>query len=57
MATAKLGLIGGGVMGEALLSCLVQQDVYLPSEILVSDPQQERRDFFGTKIWCASHYR
>ncbi|MDE5109441.1 MAG: pyrroline-5-carboxylate reductase [Trichodesmium sp. St17_bin3_1_1] len=49
MATAKLGLIGGGVIGEALLSCLVQQDVYLPSEILVSDPQQERRDFLAQK--------
>ena len=47
MATIKLGLIGGGVMGEALLSRLVQQDVYLPSEILVSDPQQQRRDFLA----------
>ena len=47
MATVKLGLIGGGVMGEALLSRLVQQEVYLPSEILVSDPQQQRRDFLA----------
>ena len=47
MATAKLGLIGGGVMGEALLSRLVQQKVYQPSEILVSDPQQQRRDFLA----------
>ncbi|NES06285.1 MAG: pyrroline-5-carboxylate reductase [Okeania sp. SIO2F4] len=47
MVTAKLGLIGGGVMGEALLSRLVQQKVYQPSEILVSDPQQQRRDFLA----------
>mgnify|MGYP001030446933 CR=1 FL=1 len=45
MAITKLGLIGGGVMGEALLSRLIQQNVYLPSEILVSDPQQQRRNF------------
>lgn len=45
MATAKFGLIGGGVMGEALLSRLLEQKIYQPSEILVSDPQQQRRDF------------
>ena len=34
-------------MGEALLSRLVQKKVYQPSEILVSDPQQQRRDFLA----------
>ncbi len=47
MVTAKFGLIGGGVMGEALLSRLLQQKVYQPSEILVSDPQQQRRVFLA----------
>ncbi|NEN88515.1 MAG: pyrroline-5-carboxylate reductase [Okeania sp. SIO3H1] len=47
MATAKFGLIGGGVMGEALLSRLLEQKIYQPSEILVSDPQQQRRDFLA----------
>ena len=47
MVTAKLGLIGGGVMGEALLSCLLERNIYLPSEVLVSDPQQQRRDFLA----------
>lgn len=47
MTTAKFGLIGGGVMGEALLSRLIRQQVYQPSEILVSDPQQQRRDFLA----------
>lgn len=41
----KFGTIGGGVMGEALLSRLIAQKVYLPSEILVSDPQPQRRLF------------
>lgn len=36
-------------MGEALLSRLIAQQVYQPSEILVSDPQQQRRDFLVQK--------
>ncbi|MGK7923248.1 MAG: pyrroline-5-carboxylate reductase [Trichodesmium sp.] len=47
MTNVKFGLIGGGVMGEALLSRLLKQKVYQPSEILVSDPQQQRRDFLA----------
>ncbi|PSB12469.1 pyrroline-5-carboxylate reductase, partial [filamentous cyanobacterium Phorm 46] len=45
MTKIKFGTIGGGVMGEALLSRLIAQKVYLPSEILVSDPQPQRREF------------
>ena len=41
----KLGIIGGGVMGEALLSRLIAQKVYQPSEIILSEPQQQRRSF------------
>ncbi|WP_293148822.1 MULTISPECIES: pyrroline-5-carboxylate reductase [unclassified Microcoleus] len=41
----KFGTIGGGVMGEALLSRLIAEKVYCPSEILVSDPQPQRREF------------
>ncbi|HEY9859214.1 MAG TPA: NAD(P)-binding domain-containing protein, partial [Candidatus Obscuribacterales bacterium] len=43
--SAKFGLIGGGVMGEALLSRLVAQKIYLPQEVIVSEPQLQRRDF------------
>lgn len=43
--SVKLGLIGGGVMGEALLSRLIAQQVYQSSEVLVSEPQQQRRVF------------
>ncbi|MBW4468784.1 MAG: pyrroline-5-carboxylate reductase [Stenomitos rutilans HA7619-LM2] len=40
----KLGMIGGGVMGEALLSRLIDRGTYQPQDILVSDPQAERRE-------------
>ncbi|PSB30458.1 pyrroline-5-carboxylate reductase [Stenomitos frigidus] len=41
----KLGMIGGGVMGEALLSRLVDRGIYAPQDVLVSDPQAVRREF------------
>lgn len=40
----KLGIIGGGVMGEAILSRLIAQQVYRPDQLLVSDPQAQRRE-------------
>jgi pyrroline-5-carboxylate reductase len=46
---AKLGIIGGGVMGEALLSRLIEQNIYGSSEIWVSDPQPQRRDFLASE--------
>lgn len=38
-------MIGGGVMGEALLSRLIDRQLYAPQNILVSEPQAERRAF------------
>jgi pyrroline-5-carboxylate reductase len=43
--TTKFGLIGGGVMGEALLSRLIAFGVYQPSEVIVSEPQSSRQNF------------
>lgn len=43
----KFGMIGGGVMGEALLSRLVSAKIYQPTEVLVSEPQAQRRDFLA----------
>ncbi len=43
----KLGMIGGGVMGEALLSRLIAQKIYPPQAILVSEPQETRRNALG----------
>jgi len=40
--SVRLGIIGGGVMGEAILSRLLAQQTYLPEQVLVSDPDPER---------------
>ncbi|MEL6137584.1 MAG: pyrroline-5-carboxylate reductase [Cyanobacteria bacterium J06626_23] len=40
---AKLGIIGGGVMGEALLSRLILQGIYKPEALIVADLSSERR--------------
>lgn len=43
--TIKFGLIGGGVMGEALLSRLIVRGIYQASEVIVSEPQPSRQSF------------
>jgi pyrroline-5-carboxylate reductase len=43
--STKLGTIGGGVMGEALLSRLIALGAYLPEEIMASDRSESRRQF------------
>ncbi|PMB44035.1 pyrroline-5-carboxylate reductase [Fischerella thermalis CCMEE 5201] len=45
--TYKFGLIGGGVMGEALLSRLIARSIYHPSEVIVSEPQPTRQKFLA----------
>ncbi|MEB3210466.1 MAG: pyrroline-5-carboxylate reductase [Leptolyngbyaceae bacterium] len=45
----QLGIIGGGVMGEALLSRLVSSQVYDASRIIVSDPQASRCEQLQTQ--------
>jgi pyrroline-5-carboxylate reductase len=44
--TIKFGLIGGGVMGESLLSRLIAREIYHPSEVIVSEPLSARQGFF-----------
>lgn len=41
--SVKFGIIGGGVMAEAILSRLLQQKLYAPDEVLISDPKESRR--------------
>ncbi|ERN40195.1 pyrroline-5-carboxylate reductase [Rubidibacter lacunae KORDI 51-2] len=64
MATI-FGIVGGGVMGEALLSRLLALGVYEPDRILVSDPSIERRQHLhqlyhvstttdNRQLWCKS---
>jgi pyrroline-5-carboxylate reductase len=47
--TIQFGMVGGGVMGEALLSRLIAQKVYAPAEILVSEPMAARREVLSQK--------
>lgn len=42
----ELGVIGGGVMAEAIISRLLQQNIYSPTQVLISEPQSQRRDYW-----------
>ena len=42
----QFGVIGGGIMAEAIISRLLQQQIYSPRTILVSEPQLQRREFW-----------
>lgn len=57
--SVKLGIIGGGVMGEALLSRLIARQMYQPSEIVVSEPMPQRRDLlaqqYGVELTTDNH--
>jgi pyrroline-5-carboxylate reductase len=46
---SKLGMIGGGMMGEALLSRLVFENTFDASEILISDPVVDRQNFLADR--------
>ena len=41
-----VGVIGGGVMAEAIVSRSIAQKVYSADSIIVSEPQQSRREFW-----------
>jgi pyrroline-5-carboxylate reductase len=43
----KLGIIGGGNMAEALVSGLLNQHLFKPAEVIVSEPQSARRRRLG----------
>ncbi|PIG93222.1 pyrroline-5-carboxylate reductase [Gloeocapsopsis sp. IPPAS B-1203] len=47
--SVKFGIIGGGVMGEALLSRLVSQKIYQPTEIIVGEKSPARRDYLANQ--------
>lgn len=59
MLPAKFGMIGGGIMGEALISRLIAQEIYLPLNILVSEPQAQRREVlaqqYGVQVTDENH--
>ncbi|MGK7944358.1 MAG: pyrroline-5-carboxylate reductase [Microcystaceae cyanobacterium] len=43
----SLGIIGGGVMAEAILSRLLSTSLYQSETVVVSEPQEERRNFLA----------
>ncbi|MBN4006367.1 pyrroline-5-carboxylate reductase [Nostoc sp. LPT] len=51
--TIKFGLIGGGVMGEALLSRLIMRGIYESSEVIVSEPLSSRLNFLKQQYGVA----
>jgi pyrroline-5-carboxylate reductase len=50
----QLGVIGGGVMGEALLSRLIAEQVYDPQQVIVSDPMTTRGDVLRSRYGIAT---
>lgn len=45
----KLGVIGGGVMAEAIISRLLEQNIYNGSQIIISEPVSSRRQWWEEK--------
>lgn len=50
----KIGIIGGGVMGEALVAGLLQSGACEASNIMVSDAVESRLEFFRSKYGVAA---
>ena len=48
-----LGVIGGGVMAEAIVSCLLAQKVYQAETVLIGEPQSQRRQYWQEKYGVA----
>lgn len=43
----RLGIIGGGVMAEAIFTRLLASNLYAAETVLISEPQPQRRDFLA----------
>ena len=46
--TTKIGFIGGGQMGEALIRGIIQSGLYAAGDILVAEPDAARRSYLNT---------
>ncbi len=44
-----IGIIGGGMMGEAIISGILDSKLYSPTQIFVSEPIKERRNFLKNR--------
>ncbi|MEA5534842.1 pyrroline-5-carboxylate reductase [Crocosphaera sp. XPORK-15E] len=47
MSVNRLGIIGGGVMAEAILTRLLAANIYPANTVLVSEPKLQRREFLS----------
>ncbi len=47
----QLGIIGGGMMAESILSCLISKEVYHSSQIQVSDVSSERLAYLKSQYF------
>jgi len=52
--SVRLGIIGGGIMGEAILSRLFVRGAFAPEEVLVSDPSAARRSALSDRYGVAT---
>lgn len=50
----KLGVIGGGVMAEAIISRLLEQNIYQGNQVQVSEPQIQRREYWQDNYGVAT---
>jgi glutathione peroxidase-family protein len=44
----KIGFIGGGQMGEALIRGIIESKLFEAAEISVAEPSQERREYMSS---------
>jgi len=43
----RIAFIGGGTMGEAMIGCLLNKNIAMPANIIVSDVRQSRRELLS----------
>lgn len=52
----KIGFIGGGQMAEALIKGIIASGLYRSEDILISEPNDSRRDHLENQYGLKSHY-
>ncbi len=52
----KIGFIGGGQMAEALIKGIIASGLYKSEDILISEPNDSRREHLETQYGVKAHY-
>ncbi len=50
----KLAVIGTGNMGGAIATAVIQAELVLPKNLLLIEPDQEKREYLGNQLSCAT---